>query len=156
MSWFICAISGKSPQNWDMCKEIGLYGISSYNAKIRHEVNVGDDLIFWLTKKGFLGSATVTGQPRAPKGPAEVPWAGGIYRFSIVLPFSLDFECKEPVFIPFEKGRQKETGISAFSLQRGFALITDKAGEIATKAMKDPKSYPKKIRRVKSSQDEGR
>jgi len=120
-----------------MCKEIGLYGVSSYHSKLRYEVNVGDDLIFWMTKKGFLGHATVTGKPRAPKGAHEAPWAGGVSRFSHVVPFSLDFECKEPVFVSFEKGYQKGTGISGFSLQRGFAAITDASGKAALKVMKD-------------------
>lgn len=152
MTWFICAISGTSPQNWDLCKETGLYGIASYNSKLQYEVNVGDDLVFWLTKKGYLGHATVTGKPRAPKSSAEAPWPGGLYRFSTVVPFKLELECKEPVFMPFERSRQKNTGITSFSLQRGFALISDKAGETVLKAIQNAEKETRKRQRSKSTE----
>lgn len=148
MTWFICAISGSSPQNWDLCKATGLYGVATSSSKLQYEVNVGDDLVFWLTKKGYVGHATVTGKPRPPKSSAEAPWPGGLYRFSIVVPFKLDLECEDPVFMSFERSRQKNTGIASFSLQRGFALISDNAGETALKAMQNAE---KETKRQKSS-----
>jgi len=135
MSSWICVISDKSPKNWGLCKEFGLYGIAAYNRKLQMVVKKNDQMLFWYARHGFLGYGTATSDARPPSGPAEVPWGGGISRFSIIVPFKLKFECPDPVPLPFISGKQLKTGISAFTLQRGFASITDEAAEIAIKEM---------------------
>lgn len=87
----------------------------------------GDHLLFWLTKKGYLGFGTVIDDPRAPNGREEAPWLGGVERFGTVVPFKLDFETPNPLFLKFGKEGQEITGVKPFTLQSGLALITDSA-----------------------------
>ena len=104
-------------------------------------------MLFWYARHGFLGFGEITADTRSPIGPEETPWAGGHHRFSKVIPFKLTFEASSPVFVPFVSGKQIETGISSFTLQRGLASITnqafDKAQELILSGYKiQPKTSP--------------
>lgn len=127
MSSWICVISNQSPKNWELCKQINLFGIAAYNRKLQLVPKQNDRVLFWYARHGYLGFGEITADTRSPIGPEETPWAGGSYRFSKVIPFSLTYEASSPVFVPFVAGKQMETGISSFTLQRGFASIADQA-----------------------------
>jgi hypothetical protein len=133
LTWWICVISNKSPKNWDLCKEHGLYGIAAYGRKVHQKISKGDGLLFWYARNGFLGYGTATEDSRPPTGPEEAPWGGGVNRFSTVIPFDVNFECPEPVFLRFISGKQEKTGIGAYTLQRGFAVLTQKSADEALK-----------------------
>ena len=145
MSSWICVISNQSPKNWDLCKDINLFGIAAYNRKLQIVPKQNDQMLFWYARHGFLGWGEITADTRSPLGPEETPWAGGSSRFSKVIPFKLTYEASSPVFVPFVSGKQVETGISSFTLQRGIASITnqafDKAQELILSGYKiHPKS----------------
>lgn len=157
MSSWICVISDKSPKNWGLCKEIGLFGIAAYNRKLLVVPKLNDQMLFWYARHGFLGFGQVTADSRSPAGPEETPWAGGIYRFSKVIPFKLTFEAPSPIFVPFVSGKQIETGISSFTLQRGFTTITDqafdKAKELILSGYKiHPKAAPNELKKLRRSE----
>jgi hypothetical protein len=153
MSSWICVISNQSPKNWGLCKEFGLYGIAAYNRKLNQLVNKEDQMLFWYARHGFLGYGIATENSRTPTGPEEVPWGGGISRFSIVVPFKLLYECVDPVPLAFVSGKQLKTGISAFTLQRGFASITEDSANTAIKEMHSYVKPPKPPRAMKSTSD---
>lgn len=151
MSSWICVISNQSPKNWGLCKEFGLYGIAAYNRKLHNLVKKDDQMLFWYARHGFLGYGIATEDSRTPTGPEEVPWGGGISRFSIVVPFKVVYECLDPVPLPFVSGKQLKTGISAYTLQRGFASITEDAASAAIKEMRSYVKPPKLPRGAKST-----
>jgi hypothetical protein len=66
-----------------------------------------------------------------------VPWPGGLYRWGLLVPFELDFDCPTPVRLRFVNGKMEKTGIANFALRRGFASINDDAAEAALKAIHD-------------------
>jgi hypothetical protein len=96
---------------------------------------VGDRLLFWLAKSGFVGYSTVTEDARIPRGKADVPWAGGVYGWSLIVPMRLDFLCPQPVWLPFVDAKQTRTGISQYALRRGFLAISDQSAQAALEAI---------------------
>ena len=133
MTWYVAAISKQSPNNWNLCKQVGLFGISTQGRKIGiSEIKKNDQVLVWLGGRGFVATASIVSSPRQPKNRDETPWGGGIYRFGIVIPIVVTFEVKEPVWLGFENGRQILTGLSQFSLRKSFSVIPD---EVALKAL---------------------
>lgn len=152
MSWFLCTIAKQSARNWEICKNIGLWGISTNSDRARVTRAVaGDNLLFWLSSAGYLGYGTVLEDTRPPISDEEAPWGGGRRRYGLVVPMHVEYECERPVWIAFENNRQKITNIPQFALQRGFALIPDQAAKEAIKYMKGHKGEPrpakKRVRR---------
>jgi len=140
MSWFLCTISYDSPRNWGICKDVGAWGVSTQLENFRLDrVVIGDRLLVWLAKRGFVACGTVTAAMRRPINKADAPWPGGIHRFGAIVPFKLDLELAQPLRLPFENQKQKVTGIHAFQLRRGFIAIPDSAGEAAAVVMRDAK-----------------
>ena len=136
MSWKICTIAAASQKNWALGRDNGVWGIPSEARKVDpNRAKKGDRLLFWLAKSGYVGYATVTEDARRPLTREEVPWAGGLYSWGIIVPMSVDFECPTPVWIAFSEGKQLHTGIPQFALQRGFTNITDEAASAALKAI---------------------
>jgi hypothetical protein len=126
VSWYVAAISKQSPHNWEMCKEVGLFGISTQGRKISvSNIQSGDKILVWLGGKGFISRATIKSSPRPPIDKSEVPWGGGIYRFGLVIPISVDLEAQNPIWLGFQNGKQIETGMSQFALRKSFSLIPD-------------------------------
>ncbi len=126
MSWYVAAISKQSPHNWELCKEVGLFGISTQGRKISvSNIQSGDKILVWMGGKGFISRATIKSLPRPPKDKSEVPWGGGIHRFGLVIPISVDLEAQNPIWLGFQNGKQIETGMSQFALRKSFSLIPD-------------------------------
>lgn len=92
-------------------------------------------MLFWLSSQGFVGYGSVTGTPFHPESHDEVPWPGGLYRWAVLIPITIEYECPKPVKLGFVDGRMELTGISSFALRRGFVPISDQAGEAALKSM---------------------
>lgn len=127
MSWFICTISKEAPRNWELCKQVGLYGIPGTTARRRPEVEVGDRLLVWQGGAGYIAEATVTGPVRIPASKAEAPWPGGTYRFAYIVPIEVTVEVQSPLKVPFVGDKQAGTGFSKVLFRRSFVLVSDKA-----------------------------
>lgn len=137
VTWFVGAIAKASSHNWDMCKEINLFGISTGGRKVgAGNIKKGDRLLVWLGASGYIATATITGAPRNPVSREEAPWGGGLHRFGLVFPIKVDFEPKAPVWFGFSQGRQEKTGLAQFSIRKGFSSIPDSVGEVAEKLIK--------------------
>ena len=89
------------------------------------QVKKGDYLIFYLASKGFIGMASITDPMKKPLNRDETPWAGGMYRYGVVIPFSLEIELEEPLKKPFVEMKVDGTKITATALRRGFAPISN-------------------------------
>lgn len=129
MAWFLCTVSQREPDNWEKAKEVGLWGVPgvSYLAKV---VKKGDQMLFWRAARGYIGIGVVTDVARPPNGRAEVPWPGGLARWSNVIPMRVSVEIKKPVFLKFVSAYQNETGFSKSQFQRGFSPIGDAPGQL--------------------------
>lgn len=138
MTWHVAAISKNSIGNWDLCKEVGLFGISTSGRQhsVGH-VAPGDKLVVWISTVGWVACAEILEKPRKPTGKEETPWAGSIYRYGLVLPIKVIFEPKHPVWLKFVDFKQEKTGLSQFSIRRGFSAISDKVGLAALAVMKN-------------------
>lgn len=138
MAWFLCTISHDSPRNWDICKEIGAWGVSTQREDYRLDrTKVGDHLLIWVARRGYIAYATASQPMRRPVDKKDAPWPGGLHRFGAIVPFSIDVELNPPLYIKFENQRQKITDVSLFQFRRGFVAINDAAGEAAAAAMRD-------------------
>lgn len=138
MAWFVCTIAKQSERNWDLCKSVGLWGVSTVNGRLHvARAECGDKLLFWLATKGFLGWAEVVADSRPPRDLSETPWGGGQRRYGLVVPMQIKYECEKPVWLAFENNRQKFTEIPQFALQRGFSQIPDTAARAALSFIKE-------------------
>lgn len=123
MAWFLCSVSRSQPRNWILCKESGLWG---YTRGIAH-CDPQDHLLFWVGGRGYVGYGVVSGEPRKPNGKSEAPWPGGVYRFTSIIPFRLQVEVEEPVYLRFERQVQERTLFSTARFQQGFNAVSDGA-----------------------------
>lgn len=146
MTWFIGAIAKESAHNWDLCKEISLFGISTGGRKVgSSNIKKDDKLLVWLGSSGYIGIAKIVGSPRNPVSREEAPWGGGLHRFGLVFPIEVIFEPKAPVWLGFQNGKQEKTGMAQFALRKGFSSITDSAGDAAEKFIRaNVNGLPKK------------
>jgi hypothetical protein len=145
MSWFLCTVARSSARNWDLCKEAGLWGISTHGKKINFDrARGGDRLLIWIAGQGYVAHATVTGPMRVPNDPTETPWPEGRYRYGAVVPMDVNLELKEPLLLKFPNQRQELTDISLFQFRRGFVAIRDEAASAAVKAMKKKQAQQRK------------
>lgn len=90
----------------------------------------GDHLLFYMASKGFFAAASITGPMKKPSTKDEAPWAGGIYRYGVIIPFKLQLELIAPLRKPFSSMKIAGTSISATTLRRGFAPISNADGEL--------------------------
>lgn len=150
MTWYVGAIAQASAHNWDLCKEIKLFGISTGGRKVgAGGIAKGDRLLIWLGASGFIATATITGAPRNPVSRDEAPWGGGLHRFGLVFPIKVDFEPENPVWFGFVQGKQEKTGLAQFAIRKGFSSIPDSVGEMAEKLMKQNSKGLPKVKKLK-------
>lgn len=123
MSWFVCAIEKSNPGNWDLCKRIGAFGVSFGLG--RPSIKEEDRILIWISSRGYVAEAVVTGPPTKPHTEEEVPWPGGLRRYGYLVPINVVAEVREPLYFPFVARVQPETGVKTAHLQRGIALIPD-------------------------------
>lgn len=137
MSWYIGAIAKASARNWDLCKEISLFGISTGGRQVgASSIEPGDKLLIWLGGTGYIAITEIVGKARQPIGREEAPWGGGLHRFGLVLPIKVEFEPNAPVWLGFESGKQVNTGMPQFSLRKGFSRINDDVGKVASEIIR--------------------
>lgn len=138
MTWHLCTIAKGSARNWELCKEVGLWGISSHGKAMRFDrVQPGDHLLIWLAGSGFVAHTRATGPMRRPADRGEAPWPEGLYRYGAVVPIEIELELRTPLWLPFKNSRQELTGLSLFSFRRGFIAIPDEAGRAAVRAIEE-------------------
>ena len=136
-NWFICTISEGGIHNWDLCKGVSLWGIPSNGRNLNMtQVEAGDGLLLYWAGKGLIGYALTTGVMKRPQSKDEAPWAGGTFRFGIVVPFELILEVTEPMPLKFVGGTAVGTGLKVTSLRRGFSRIESKDGLFLLKELK--------------------
>ncbi len=100
------------------------------------QVEAGDGLLFYWAGKGLVGYAVTTGVMKRPQSKDEAPWAGGTFRFGIVVPFELILEVTEPMPIKFVAGTAVGTSLRVTSLRRGFSRVESKDGLYLLKELK--------------------
>lgn len=135
MTWFVCTISKGEPENWDLCKSTELWGIPG-KSKLGFTAKEGDHLLFWLGGRGYAGIGTVMGEARVAKRSSEIPWAGGLARWSYLIPIRFDLEVKQPLFIGFVRSHQYETDFTLDKFQRGFAPVPDEPAEMIAERLR--------------------
>ena len=70
----------------------------------------------------------VTGPARSPKDKSEAPWAGGVFRYGIIVPFKLLIEVEQPIAVRFKNGKPENFNFSLNVLRRGFGLLSSADG----------------------------
>jgi hypothetical protein len=139
MTWYAGAIAKESAHNWQLCKDVGLFGISTSGRQVSvGKIKTGDELVIWQSGKGWIGFAHVVGDSRKPTGKEETPCGGGVYRFGLVFPIQVEFEPEEPVWLPFKDAKQEFTGMPQFAIRKGFSMIADEVGKKVLEKMKNP------------------
>lgn len=136
MAWFVCAVSPREKKNWDLCKESGFWGYTRGAAP----GTVGDQLLFWVGGRGYVGYGVVVGDPHEPSDRSEAPWPGSVYRFTSVVPFKLQYEAKNPVFLRFKSNVQEVTGFNTANLQRGMSRVPDSAAGLVVELLHKQKN----------------
>lgn len=137
ISWFICTISSGARHNWDIAKEFKLWGIPTSGRKVDLSLaKKNDNLIFYLASKGLVAHAHLTGGMKVPMSKEDAPWAGGVYRYGVVMPFNLDLELTTPLLKPFKNNLIEGTNISTVGLRKGFTRISSDDGLTLVNAMK--------------------
>jgi hypothetical protein len=145
MTWFVGAIAKESAKNWAICKELGLYGISTAGRSFKIDfVRKGDGILVWQAGTGWIAVARATDNSRVPIDRNEAPWGGGLHRFGLVVPFKVEFEPSQPIFLRFENYIQTSTGLPQNALHRGFSQVSDEvAGKVIHAMGMDEKSNSK-------------
>ena len=129
-NWFICTISAGGLHNWNLCKEVSLWGIPSNGRNLNmNQIEPGDGLLFYWATQGLIAHGIATSPMKRPLSKDEAPWAGGVFRFGIVIPFELKAEAKNALPIKFEAGVAVGTNVKVTSLRRGFAKIEPSDGQ---------------------------
>lgn len=125
-SWFICTLSKESFKNWEICKEISAWGIAGTGDRKPNldRVQTGDHLIIYAASRGLVATAICSGSMKRPQNKADAPWAGGIYRYGAIVPFTILTELAEPLKIPFKNMMFEGTSIHSSRLQKGFSMIS--------------------------------
>lgn len=88
-----------------------------------------DYLIIYQAGRGISAFCVVNETPRIPKNKEEAPWAGGIYKYGLIIPFKLECEIEESIPLKFEKGRPINLEFSLNIMRKGFGLLSNTDGE---------------------------
>jgi len=123
--WFICTLSKEGFHNWELCKQVELWGIpTNGRKKSLPDCKSGDGLLVYAASRGLKAICQIVGTPRIPLGKSEAPWAGGIFRFGLIVPFKLVIELREPIEFPFNDQKLQGTSISTTQLRKGFSRVS--------------------------------
>jgi hypothetical protein len=137
--WYVCTIGRANPGNWELCKQVRLYGIPGSRAN-RPRVQAGDRLLVWQAGEGYIAEAAATGPVRTPNNNEEAPWPGGTNRFSYVVPIEIVLEVESPLKLPFVGNEQSGTGFAKGIFQRSFSPVSDKAATYVSSALRKKQS----------------
>lgn len=137
MAWYLCTIASTSKNNWNLCKRSLTWGISTRSGYASGDrARKGDYLLFWLGGEGFVGTAEVKEDTRAPISDNEVPWSGGRSQYGLVIPLTNVRIFEKPLKLTFENRVQNKTGLEQFVFQRGYMPISDTAAMTAVSEAK--------------------
>lgn len=128
MNFFLGTVSRYSPQNWELAKGVGLWGVSASRVRTARATEEGDRLIIWLGGRGYVAVCLINGSSRSPRNATEAPWEGGTYQWAAVVPFSIELEVPDPVWLPFKGDRQEKTGFSKARFRSSFQRLPDTDG----------------------------
>lgn len=136
MQWHVAGIAKQSVHNWQLCKDVGVFGISTDGRKHRLDrVSKSDKIAIWQAGQGWIAIVEATENSRPPIDKSETPWGGGIARFGLVVPFKILIESKSPIELRFIDYKQEKTGMSVFVLRKGFCSVPSDIGEKIEKVM---------------------
>lgn len=134
LRWFICTLSKEGFHNWELCKEVGLWGVPTNGRNVaKPDLHKGDGLIVYAASRGFKAICKINGDARRPIDKQEAPWAGGVFRYGLVIPFAVVEEFEEPIAAQFPNQRLNGTSITTTQLRRGFSSITAEDGKAVLK-----------------------
>ena len=103
MKSFICWISPKSKENWDICKQNNMWGIGK-NSNVANDhckkISKGDRLYIWVGDLGYVASAEVTVDRPIYVDNVNItaPWRGD---YSYLIPWKITKELNKPVYLKF-------------------------------------------------------
>lgn len=138
VTWYVCTIGRANPGNWELCKQVNLYGIPGARRRARRpRVEIGDRLLVWQGGKGYIAEAAVVGPARIPSNNNEAPWPGGTYRFAYVIPIEVLLEVQSPLKLSFVGNEQSGTGLAKGKFQLSLSSIPDKAATYVSTALRE-------------------
>ena len=134
--WHICTLSKSGFHNWELCKKVGLWGIPTNGRNVRKpELQNGDGLIIYAATRGFIAFCEIVGEVRRPKDKLEAPWAGGVFRYGLILPFEVVMEFDQPISAVFSSQKLQGTSITTTQLRKGFSPINTEDGKYLLKTL---------------------
>lgn len=92
------------------------------------DLHNGDGLVVYAASRGLKAICKITGDSRRPIDKQEAPWAGGVFRYGLVIPFEVVEEFEEPVATQFSNQRLIGTSITTTQLRKGFSAINAEDG----------------------------
>lgn len=120
MKYYITTISKYSPDNWDKCKQYGIWGLPRWFAFL-NDVQPGDESLVWLSGEGFIARCRVLSNFFTVTGGGKI-WGDRDYPYRIK--FEVMEEFSDPKRFRFRNNRMDETNIAAGNLRWGFYPIT--------------------------------
>jgi len=139
---YVCAISAKTPENFEICRVHGVWGFLRRSLRAASKVHQGDLFWFHVGGIGFLAIGRVTGPLVAVQENSKVPWDDGRdYGATIAVDFLSAVD--PPVALPFPHTIgykvDAEIGISTNDLLSSFFPLTqDQHSRLLTKAFGAP------------------
>jgi hypothetical protein len=142
VTWYLCTIGKAAPRNWELCKQVRLYGIPGSDRAPRPRVEAGDRVLVWQGGQGYIAEAAITGPARVPSGDDEAPWPGHTYRFAYVFPIEVVLEVESPLFLAFSGIGNKQIGTDFPKgwFQRGFASIPERAATYVSSLLREKRA----------------
>jgi len=114
MRYFVATISPKYPKNYDQCKSLGLWGMTSLKAEAEL-VKKGDRVLFYLGGIGFVAEAEVLESVHKLSGDDWKPYDPRDFTWGFKIKFLREFE--QPRRYKFPGGVNKEIGIKSSDFQ---------------------------------------
>lgn len=121
MRYFVATISPKFPKNYDQCKLLGLWGMTSKKADAEL-VSKGDKILFYLGGVGFVSEAEALEKLRDLSGNDWKPYDSRDFNWGFKVKFVKEFE--SPKHYRFPSGQNPIIGIRSSDFQfKGFFQI---------------------------------
>ncbi|GEM_PF-4111500 len=130
MKYFVAVILPRFPKNYDQCKALGLWGMTS-KKPIADLVKKGDKIIFYLGQVGFVSVAEAEESARRLGGDDWKPYDQRNFPWGFKIKFLQEFE--KPRHYKFPGGTNNHIGINVYDLQSGFFGIDQGQFEKITK-----------------------
>lgn len=126
---YLCSVSRTNPKNWQLARDVGMWGLTAKSRERQRSVQPGDRLVFWVGGRGYVGEGLVVEPPRAPRNKVEAPWPGGLYTFPVVVPMVVTRELRTPLLLEFVGDKQRQTNLSKAVFRRSLYRLPDSVAE---------------------------